>query len=541
MRRARAGRPALRARSGWSWPCAPGSAPAPAGARPAPFRAVAALLAASALAACAARPGSDPAPAGPLHDGPVVLITVGSLRADAVGAFAPPADRPGGFPGGDPTPALDRLVAEADWAGPAVAPSSFPPLSLATLATGLGPWDHGVTEVLRSALRPELRTLAEAFAERGYRGAFYRSGHWIRPQAGWAQGFAAVHDLGGGRRAAGHLAALGEGDGRQLLWIHLPGAGAPYLRRDWLLPRVGEVPPELAASLPERVEPWELERWADPAEPLPPGPRRVIETLYMLAVAHADDQLGELVAALRRSGRWDDTLLVVTSPSGVELGERGGTGTSGGLGRELLEVPLVVKLPRAWREKLPQGAGEVPPRGLAPGPRPSLDRVWATLVGAVGGETPPAAGPSLLRGSGRGALSEIYVANGANAVSLVEGDLQLVWTRRHAPAEPDYWRARLTTYRDPAAHRLLPPPAEPAPRIFGRLAAAFAETPPLSGGGADARVLSLVRWTEGGGTEPVDDPALAAAMAERLYRRWAAWQPCEAPPGPRPEAPARRR
>jgi len=500
------------------------------------------VLAGCVLACAPAAPtGTGERPTLPAHEGPVVLITVGSLRADAVGAFAAPGERPGGFPGGDPTPALDRLVAEADWAGPAVAPSSFPPLSLATLATGLGPWDHGVIEVQRSALRPELRTLAEAFGERGYRGTLYRSGFWIRPAEGWAQGFAAVHPLGGGRRAVGHLASLGEGDGRQLLWIHLPGAEAPYLRRDWLLPRLGAVPEPLAARLPARVEPWELERWADPGEPVPAGLLRTFETLYMLGVAHADDQLGELVAALRRSGRWDDTLLVVTSPNGEELGEHGGTGTSGGLGRELLEVPLVVKLPRAQRVALREiprdGPTDAAARSLDPGPRPSLDRVWATLVEAVGGEAPPAAGPSLLSPAGRGALSELYLGNGANVVSLVEGDLQLVWTRRFAPAEEDYRRARLATYQHPAAHAALPPPREAPRRIFGRLAAAFAAAPPLSGAEA-ARELALVRWTAGGGGEPVDDPRVAAEMAGRLYRRWVAWQPCEAPAGPRPAPPA---
>jgi len=487
----------------------------------------AALAAAAAIVGLAAgcAPGAGAGPGLPIHDGPVVLITIGSLRADAVGAFAAPAERPGGFPASDPTPALDRLAAEADWAGPAVAPSSFPPLSLASLATGLGPWDHGVIEVQRSALRRELRTLAEAFAERGYRATLYRSGFWIRPEEGWGQGFAAVHDVGGGRRASGHLASLGEGDGRQLLWIHLPGAEAPYVRRDWLLPRLGELPPGLAAGLQPRVEPWELERWADPREPVPPDVRRAFAALYMLGVAAADDQLGELLAALHRSGRWDETLLVVTSTSGEELGEHGGTGTSGGLGRELLEVPLLVKLPRRLR------AG----RPLDPGPRPALDRVWATLVEAVGAEAPPAVGPSLAATSGRGALSELYLGNGTNAASLVEGDLQLVWTHRFGPSEEDYWRARLATYRDPGARGLLPPPREAPRRIFGRLAAAFAAAPPLSAPAADGRELALVRWTESGGTEPVDDPALAAEMAERLYRRWLAWQPCEAPAGPRPD------
>src|SRR5262245_38629168 len=44
---------------------------------------------------------------------PIVLITLDALRADAVGAFGGPRRL---------TPALDRLAAEATWAGPAISP-----------------------------------------------------------------------------------------------------------------------------------------------------------------------------------------------------------------------------------------------------------------------------------------------------------------------------------------------------------------------------------------------------------------------------------
>ena len=80
-------------------------------------------LALAGLAACGGCRGGDDG-----HRGPIVLITLDALRADAVGAF-----------GGPPrlTPTLDALAREATWAGTAIAPSSWTVPSMAALFTGL--------------------------------------------------------------------------------------------------------------------------------------------------------------------------------------------------------------------------------------------------------------------------------------------------------------------------------------------------------------------------------------------------------------------
>lgn len=445
----------------------------------------------------------------------MVLITLGSLRADVVGPTL--------------TPHLDALAAEADLATRAVAPSSWALPSLASLATGLGPWLHGATEVGRADLAPELVTLAEALADRGYRGTAYLSGLWLRGDRGWTQGFVETHGLLRGARAEGHLASLAE-NRRQFLWIHVPEPEAPYVRRDGLVP---PLPPALAARLPQRLTAAELEQWADPARPVPAERRQEIAALYRMNAAWADRRLGRLLDGLRASGQWDDTLLVVTSPNGEELGEYGSTGSSTSLGRVLLEVPLVVKLPRSL-------AGTVPP-AASDGPV-ALTRVWATLVAAVGGPVPPAAGRGLFsRGAvPPGVLSELYLKNGYNELSLVErdGDVtrQLVWRSSFAPPEPEYYPARLATYR--RGRSLAPPPAESPRRIFGRLTAAFETTLPLSGAAGRQPSLTLLRWTPDGSVEPVDDSRRRDVMAARLRHRWLAFQGCERTPA---EESARRR
>ena len=93
------------------------------------------------------------------------------------------------------------------------------------------------------------------------------------------------------------------------------------------------------------MQPNELEPFFDPAVPLPPELRRRFWAMYRLNAAFADDRLGHLLQALRESGQWDRTLLVVTSTHGEELGEKHQILNGGNLGRQLLEVPLAVKLP----------------------------------------------------------------------------------------------------------------------------------------------------------------------------------------------------
>jgi arylsulfatase A-like enzyme len=74
-------------------------------------------------------------------------------------------------------------------------------------------------------------------------------------------------------------------------------------------------------GLPLRVRHADLEPYYDPSVPLPPETERAFRAMYALNVAWADEKLGRLLDALRRSGQWDRTLLVVTSDHGEEFRE----------------------------------------------------------------------------------------------------------------------------------------------------------------------------------------------------------------------------
>ncbi len=463
---------------------------------------VVAVLLVLPLSAC----GRSPA----VHDGPIVLVTFESLRADSLGPL-----------GGPPAlmPHLEDLARGADWAGRGIAPSSGSIPALGTLLTGLRPWQHQAIHEGRPGLAPDLVTLAEALHERGYTTGGYPGDPWGRELFGTSQGFDAFARLGHGRRALDRLANLGSG--RHFVWVHLPEPGAPYVRRDEYISRLGPGAP----NLPRRIEAAQLEPFFDPATPVSPGLRRRFLAMYRLNAAWADERLGWFLGALRASGQWDRTLLVVTSLHGEEIGDHGQVLHGGNLGRAGLEVPLVIKLPKDSRLRLRPPATQ----------RVATARIWATLVEAVGGEPPPAAAPSLFRGARPEVLSELYLTNGTNRFSLLgiepDGDLQILQESRFSPPEPDYFRARqalLRSSRSKVPHGL----PEPPDAVFTRLARAFDAVPCFAGDGGDGgRSFRLERWLPGGGTARVDDPGKTAEMARRLALEWHRFVPDELSPG----------
>ncbi len=439
-----------------------------------------------ALVGLAAACGQGEAGKPPLHDGPIVLITVEGLRPDVMGAFGA---RPSA------TPHLDRLAAEAGFAGTAIAPSSWLTPAAASFLTGLRPWQHRAITNLEKILAPDRVTFAEALAGLGYRSRAYHDCPDLSPTYGYGQGFENVLALRRGGRAAADLKALR--GGRELVWIHLELPSAPYVRREALAPWLPFSP-----DLPRRAGGTALEAYFDPSVELPAERREQLWALYRYNAAAADAMIGRLLAGLDASGQRARTLLVVTSLFGQELGEHGQIGQGGNLGRALIEVPLLVSLPRAFPRTLAGLRGE----------RVALSRVWATLVEAAGGTAPPGTATSLFRKGPEGVLSELYLAGAQNEISWLEGGEQLRWVARFAAAGEDYFDLRLAAIgggRDGAARHAFRERLDSLERLFRAV-------PPLLGDGGPPR-LTLERWTAGG-VERLDDPARAAELGRHLAR-----------------------
>lgn len=72
----------------------------------------------------------------------------------------------------------------------------------------------------------------------------------------------------------------------------------------------------------------------------------VLRRRYALEVAYVDRQIGALLSELERQGLYQDSLIVFTSDHGEALGEKKMFGHVERLTDELIQVPLIIKLPR---------------------------------------------------------------------------------------------------------------------------------------------------------------------------------------------------
>jgi arylsulfatase A-like enzyme/Tfp pilus assembly protein PilF len=258
----------------------------------------------------------------------LLLITVDTLRADALGCYGNPRAA---------TPWMDRLAEQGVRFDEAQAHNVVTLPSHANILTGRLPVTHGVRDNAGFRLPAEVETLATVLRARGYRTGAFVSAFTLDSRFGLDRGFDVYDDaFASGQAAAAFelperagtetVAAarrwLDGADARpSFAWVHLYDPHAPYAP-----------PPALAA------------RFA--AEP------------YLGDVAAADAALEPLLRPLLdRAGPEDAarTVVALTADHGESLGEHGER-THGIFAYEgTLRVPLILHAPRLLRPRVVEG------------------------------------------------------------------------------------------------------------------------------------------------------------------------------------------
>ena len=252
-------------------------------------------------------------PAGPN----VLLITIDTLRADALGAYG----RPGG-----PTPTIDRLAEGGVRFADAHAHNVVTLPSHVNILTGRLPPDHGVRDNGGFHVPVDAETLATYLKRQGYRTGAFVSAFPLDSRFGLDRGFDVYDDRFTGRgsrpafliqeRAAEQTVALARdwidagGDAPWFSWVHVYEPHFPYS------------PPAPFAS-----------RW--PGDP------------YLGEVAAADAALAPLLEPILAAGAAAGTLVIVTSDHGEALGDHGEASHGIFAYESVLRVPLVMYAPSA--------------------------------------------------------------------------------------------------------------------------------------------------------------------------------------------------
>ena len=281
--------------------------------------AAAALLPLAGIALLYGAAACRPAPQKPRH---LLVVTIDTLRADAVGAY-------GKNP--SPTPSLDRLAREGALFRRV---QSHVPLTLpshATIFTGKLPFETGVRNNGTYALPESAETLAERLSAAGFDTGAALGSFVLARKFGLAQGFAAYDD------------GLGSGGGAvRALRAEIPAEQVYRKWRSWLDGR----PAAAGKDGPRPFFYWA--HFYDPHQPYEPPAEdrgRAGGDAYAGEVAYVDRQVGRMLEDLEKAGLLADTLVVVTSDHGEAFGEHGEWGHGLLTYQESLEVPLLLRGP----------------------------------------------------------------------------------------------------------------------------------------------------------------------------------------------------
>ena len=238
----------------------------------------------------------------------VLLITIDTLRADALGVYG----------GRAATPNLDRLASDGIRFTFAHAHAVVTLPSHSSIMTGRYPFEHGVRDNAGFRLRDDSDTLAEILKRNGFATGAFVGAFPLDRQFGLAQGFEVYDDVGG-REVA-------QGDFR---FTERPAEGVVAAATRWIDAQQGK---------------WFT--WVhvfDPHSsytPPPPFDAQYASDPYAGEVAYVDHALAPLLERARRSSR--PTTVILTSDHGEGLGEHG-EATHGVFAYEsTLRVPLIV-------------------------------------------------------------------------------------------------------------------------------------------------------------------------------------------------------
>jgi arylsulfatase A-like enzyme len=279
----------------------------------------------------------------------VILLTVDTLRADAVGA-SPTAP--------SITPNIDALAADSVVFDNARSPAPWTKPAVVSMLTGLSPVVH---QIMRGPTRvpDELVTLPEVMQGAGYRTGAVGENPFLHARYNFDQGFERyrmfpkmlgrsfggrlVRYLGMAYPSTADLTDMAiewieaRADHPFFLWLHYFDPHPPYSPPAEYLTRSG--PPSMGNSFGDTSGVRAGAVNLDAAE------REWVEELYMAEVRYVDDNVGRFLGFLESSGLYDDSLIIFSSDHGEEFWEHGGFEHGHSLYDEVIKVPLMVKLP----------------------------------------------------------------------------------------------------------------------------------------------------------------------------------------------------
>ena len=242
--------------------------------------------------------------------GPIVLISIDTLRADHLPAYGYTKVK---------TPAIDALAADGVVFERAYshAPQTLP--AHASLLSGRLPFETGVRDNIGFAIKPGERMLPQMLRDRGYSTAAVVSAFVLRKETGIGQGF----DFFDGEMPQASLdTSIGQ--------VQRDGGASEAIAEQWLA-SAGTTRAFLFLHLYE------------PHKPYAPPERFAEYAPYDGEIAYADEIVGLLIKYLKSHQLYDRSTIVLLSDHGEGLGDHGEQEHGLFVYDEAIHVPLVIK------------------------------------------------------------------------------------------------------------------------------------------------------------------------------------------------------
>jgi len=304
------------------------------------------------------------------RDPDVILLVVDTLRAKNLSLYG--YDRA-------TSPALEKFAKDAVTYENAVSPGTWSVPAHASLLTGRWPSFHGAERVpgdrlLALPINPEVTTLATTLAAGGWRtGGFVANTTYLSALFGFDRGFQRYASDYGFVRADQITRDVGDWlasePGKAFVFVNILDPHEPYEPPppfDTMFPGRN---PDFGASMNELVNVRH--------ERLTPEAIAHFVSQYDGEIAFTDQALGTFFDRLRKVGRYDSSLIFITSDHGELLGEHGLAGHGIAPLEPLIRVPLLVKYPGN------RGGGTREER------RVTTMAIFATVLQTLGIPTPP--------------------------------------------------------------------------------------------------------------------------------------------------------
>jgi len=250
----------------------------------------------------------------PAVGGPIVLISIDTLRADRLPAYGYTKIA---------TPAIDALAADGVVFDRAYSHSPQTLPAHTSIFTGRLPFEHGVRDNVGFSVKPGERTLARMLGERGFDTAGIVSAYVLRKEVGVAQGF----DF--------YDAELPQATPEMsFAQVQRDGAESVAVADRWLN---GQTRPRFFLFV----------HLYEPHKPYSPPERFAQYGAYDGEVAYADELVGRLLQSLKDRDLYEKATIILVGDHGEGLGDHGEQEHGVFLYDEAIRIPLIVKMPRS--------------------------------------------------------------------------------------------------------------------------------------------------------------------------------------------------